>query len=515
MSSDGTVIDRRREGRRIVRGLQWTYVSIIIQGALKVAVLVILARVLEPRDFGLLGFALMCTSFVERVGQIGIGPAVIQQKTIDGDTLKTSHVVSIFFGALSTVVIWAAARPMAAFFAQPELVPILQFLSVGCLLEGYAATPDAILQRDLRFKEIMIAENLAYFVSMALVATTLAWVGLGVWSLVIATIVLKAVRLLVLLSYSRNAYRGVYRHAYGLELARMGIGFSLGRILNFFSLQGDNFVVGRMLGVDALGLYSRAYQLMTLPAMYVGQVFERVMFPVMAQKQDAIEKLKTEYLLVAEVIALVALPMGVAMYLLSPEIVLVAFGSRWEAIIPVLSILSFGVFFRTAYKCSDTLVRSLGAVYHYAARQGMYTVLVVGGSLCGARVAGVTGVAAAVVLAVAINYVSMTRLSKRMIHLSWSELFEAHLSAIWVSVWVGVGVFLGREYLLHISDHPFVVLAGASLTGLVMGLISLVLCARGIIVSRAVPQVVEYIQELLLESPIGRLFSISRSVVPD
>lgn len=515
MAADKAATDRRRDGRRIIRGLQWTYISIIIQGALKIGVLVILARVLEPRDFGLLGFALMCTSFVERVGQIGIGPAVIQQKTIDGDMLKTAHVVSIFFGVLSSIIIWAAAGPMSAFFSQSELVPILQVLSIGCLLEAYAATPDAILQRNLRFKEIMIAENLAYFVSMAGVATILAWRGFGVWSLVVATLILKAVRLILLLVYSRNTYAGVYRHAYGLQLARMGVGFSLGRILNFFSLQGDNFVVGRMLGVDALGLYSRAYQLMTLPAMYVGQVFERVMFPVMAQKQDAIEKLKIEYLLVAEVIALVALPAGVTMFLLSREIILVAFGSRWEAIIPVLSVLSFGVFFRTAYKCSDTLVRSLGAVYHYAARQGMYTAMVVGGAWCGARVGGVTGVAAAVVIAVAINYVSMTRLSKRMINLSWAELLQAHLSAIWVSVWVGVGVFLAREYLIRVSTHPFLVLAGASFIGLCLGLIGIALCARGVVVSRAIPRLVAYIREILFGSAIGRLFATSRSIVSE
>jgi PST family polysaccharide transporter len=192
--------------------------------------------------------------------------------------------------------------------------------------------------------------------------------------------------------------------------------------------------------------------------MYVGQVFERVMFPAMARKQSAKEELGKEFLIALEVLTLIALPVGVAMFVLAREIVLVGFGERWRSVIPVVSVLSFGVFFRTAYKCSDTVVRSVGAVYHYAARQALYAGLVIGGAILGSLIDGVAGVACGVVVAVAINYVSMTRLSIRLVEISIRQLLRAHLVGIWGSFWVGVALLGTIETLRATSTSSFVVL---------------------------------------------------------
>jgi PST family polysaccharide transporter len=488
---------RSEESQCIVSGLRWTYLSVFIQGALKALVLIVLARLLGPREFGILGYALLCTTFLERVGQIGVGPAIVQQREIDPDYIKTAHLISIGSGALSTVIIWLGAGQLAGFFGEMSLVPVLQVLSFGCLLEALGVVADSLLQRQLRFKEIAVADNAAYFVGMAVIGVGLAALGCGVWALVVATVSIKVVRLIALRIYVPSAGPGSWRGVYARSLLRMGAGFSLGRLFNFFSLQGDNFVVGRVLGVEALGMYSRAYQLMTLPAMYVGQIFERVMFPAMAKTQDTKERLKMQFLVSLEAIGLIALPAGVGMFLLSRELIMVAFGPAWEPIVPVLSFLSFGVFFRTAYKCSDTLVRSLGAVYHYAARQGLYTAMIVGGAWLGARTAGLSGVAVGVVLAIAVNYLSMTRLTTTVVHLSWVEIGVAHLSGLCLSLWCGVGVYLGREYLRTITDHGAVQLFGASFAGLVVGVVGL-FATRDLIPSRVVPTVLSFAAERIL-----------------
>jgi O-antigen/teichoic acid export membrane protein len=111
-------------------------------------------------------------------------------------------------------------------------------------------------------------------------------------------------------------------------------------------------------------MYTRAYQLMALPATYLGQVLERVLFPAMAKEQGAPQRLRRIFFSSLEAMTLIGLPMSVVMFSLSHEIILVLFGRRWESLVPVLTILSLGVFCRTAYKSSDTLARSLGAVYH-------------------------------------------------------------------------------------------------------------------------------------------------------
>jgi O-antigen/teichoic acid export membrane protein len=268
-----------------------------------------------------------------------------------------------------------------------------------------------------------------------------------VWSLVIAHIALKVVRFSVLIISAPRIQNGKISGAYAKEISRLAFGFSLARLLNLLSLQGDNFVVGRLIGTEALGIYNRAYQLMTLPAMYIGQVYERVMFPALAREQDDIKRVRESFLVALEVVTLTALPAGVAIYTLSGEIVLGGFGERWVEVAPILSILSFGVFFRTAYKCSDTTVRALGAVYHYAARQALYAVLVIGGAFLGAKIGGLAGVAYGVVIAVGINYLSMTRLCIKLSGVSLIKVFRAHISGVWVSAWSWLVLERGVDYI--------------------------------------------------------------------
>jgi O-antigen/teichoic acid export membrane protein len=451
----------RHEARSIIRGFQWTYASVALQGLLKLAALMMLARLLTPRDFGLLSFALLCTNFVERIGQGGIGPAVVQSKSTSLEAVATAWWLSLSLGLLSMIAVSSSAGQIAAFFGEPELKSIVQALSIGCVLEALVAVPEALLQRDLRCKEIMVADNLAYFVSMLGVCTILAFTGWGVWSLVVAQVTLKSLRVVLIAWVAPRQQLSLPSWSHAQELARMGFGFSLGRLLNFFSLQGDNFIVGRLLGTEALGMYNRAYQLMTLPAMYVGQVFERVMFPAMARKQGDKRELEREFLLALEVLTLVALPAGVVMFVLAEEIVLVGFGEKWRGVIPVVSVLAFGVFFRTAYKCSDTVVRSVGAVYHYAGRQALYALLVMGGAGVGASLYGVSGVACGVVLAVALNYISMTRLSIRLVGISVPHVLRAHIVGAWASVCVAGALFGSIDFVRSHASYPLVVLLEA------------------------------------------------------
>jgi teichuronic acid exporter len=441
----------------VVRGIQWTYVSVALQGLLKFGVLVVLARVLTPRDFGLLGFALMCTSFIDRIGQLGVGPAIVQAQVVTPDTEKTGQTLALVCGILSSLAVALLASSASVFFEQPALSSILLMLSVGCVPEALASNKEALLQRTMRFKEMMIADNAAYVLGMAVVGTILAISGWGVWSLVYATLVMKFVRWTLLSHFQSSTRGGCVRVHEAVRLLRTGLGFSLARLLNFFSLQGDNFIVGRLLGVDALGMYSRAYQLMTLPAVYVGQVFEKVMFPSMAQSQACHKRLAREFLLTLEAITLVALPTGVVLFVLAHEIVMVTFGERWNSIVPVVSILSFGVFFRTAYKCSDTVIRAVGAVYHYAARQALYTVLVTSGAALGALYSGLSGVAVGVVLAVALNYISMTILCSRTINVSYRSIARAHLPGGWVASCIAVVLALVVSALREWSNYPSIV----------------------------------------------------------
>lgn len=446
----------------ILAGLKWMYVSSVIQALSKLAVLACLARLLDPRDFGLLGIALIFTSCAERVGQVGVGPALVQQTDTSSDDVGTAVTLSLLSGAVTASILALVAPFVGDFFGAPRVRLVIELLSIGFVIDAFAVVPDALLQRQLRFREIMISENVSYIAGNAGIAIFMAYLGFGVWSLVAGSLGMKAVRTGMLMYASPVPLFNRFDVPSAKRLLGMGVGFSLGRVLNFVAIQGDNFVVGRLLGIDMLGMYTRAYQLMTLPATYLGQVLERVLFPAMSNHQHDQTRLRAIFGTNLDLVVFVSLPISVAMFFLSEEIVHVLFGSKWSEIVPVLRVLSLGVFFRTAYKCGDTLARSCGAVYRHAARQAIYSVMVVSGAAAGAALYGLEGVALAVVAAVAINYLLMMALSARLLAISWSAILRAHLPGAWSAMWVSTAMLLFLPSIRGLSDYSAVVLGAAA-----------------------------------------------------
>src|SRR3989441_68923 len=148
---------------------------------------------------------------------------------------------------------------------------------------------------------------------------------------------------------------------------------------------GAFFVVAKCLGVTALGFSDRAYKLMAMPAIFVGQVLDDVMFPAMAQIQAEREQVAKAYRRCVAAVALFALPLTALVLILAPDIVAVLLGSEWGDVVLPFRILAVGTLFCTSYKLSDSLNRAVGAVYGRAWREWAYATAVVGGSIVGQR----------------------------------------------------------------------------------------------------------------------------------
>lgn len=442
----------------VVSGIKWIGLGIVMQVSMRVAVLAVMARLVAPRDFGIIAIAFIFTSLAERLGQVGVGPAFVQRREIDACDLTTAWILSVISGCLITLALCLAAPIASHLFGEPSLNGVMVVLSIGFIVDSVGVVSDGVLQRELRFREIVKVETASFAIGLGAIGIALGYVGLGVWALVGANLSSRLIKSALLVYMKPISLRGGWSGARARELLTTGFGFSLGKVLNFLSLQGDNFVVGRMLGTEPLGMYTRAYQAMTLPAMYVGQAFERVLFPALSQRQDDVVALRRGLLSTLEISTLVALPASVGMCLLSPEIVLVLFGEAWRPVIPVLTILSCGVFFRAAYKCSDVLIRSKGDVYAYAARQVWYTAVIVVGSALGAYLSGLSGVAYAVVGGVVVNYILMTSLAGKIAHVSRAELVRCHLPGVWVAVWMGSALVFLVPALRAMGGEPLITL---------------------------------------------------------
>jgi O-antigen/teichoic acid export membrane protein len=456
---------------RAVSGMVWVAWGSGAMALLKVVVLVLLTRLLSPADFGIVGAALVVISFSLNFAQLGLGPALVQRPVLEPRHTSTAFVASTVFGLTVGAIIWLAAPLIAQFFRMEQLTPVVHWLALVFPIAGISTVPDSLLTRDLRFRLIANREVVAYGLGYGVVGVSLALLGWGVWALVTAHLAQMTMRAAIMLRAAPPFLRARPTWASFVELMEYGVGQSVARLGVILANQLDNLVVGRWLGAVALGLYSRAYQLMSVPTSLLGDVLDKVLFPTMARVQDDPRRLGSAYLQGVAVMALLMLPIGVVAAVLAHDLVVVAFGSRWEALVPAFQVLVLGMMFRTSSRMSESLSRATGRVYRRAWRQLLFAALVFVGAWVGQRW-GVTGVAAGVLCALFINYVLMAQLSLNLVPVSWGKFVQAQLPALRLAIIVGLVTLAMTAGARHLGLPPLAGLVAGAIAAAAAGVLA-------------------------------------------
>jgi PST family polysaccharide transporter len=450
---------------RTARAMAWRFTSRVAAFGLRLLVLVLLARLLTVDAFGLLNQALIVIGLAGLVSEIGMGPALVQRRDLTDIHIRVAFTVSLLSGLALMAVVWFGAPLAAMAFRTQEVIPVLRLISSTCLLTSLGTTAGALLQRRLAYRRLFVVEFLSYLVGYAGVGVALAVAGFGVWALAWAVVVEASLRAaLYYAAQSHPVWPCLARRETG-QLFHFGTGMTLGRLANYAALSGDNFVVGRQLGTTALGLYGRAYQLMTLPILEFSAVVSDVLFPAYAEIQNQPDRLKRAFLGSVALSALVVFPMLVALAITAPELVIGVFGDQWAGAVVPLQILCVGGGFRAMYNLGDSVGRARGAVYSKAWRHTLYALGVIGGSIVGSAW-GMEGVAVGVVAALVLMYLLMAQLSLRLIGGGWRAYVFAQLPGVVLAVAVA-GLVLPLTALLRAAFlPPLVVLTGALLMSL-------------------------------------------------
>ena len=348
---------------RTLSGLFWTALSTGANTGALLLVLIVLARLLTPADFGLAAVAIMVIGFSAIFSEFGIGPAVVQRPDLQAAHLGSGWTLSVALGVLLGAIVWLTAPLVAAFFQLEPLTPMLRVLACIFPVQGLSVVSQSLLQRELRFRTLAVIEIVTSIVGYGIMGVTLALLGFGAWALIGAHLAQASLKtVLSLIARPHRIWPLVDRRACA-DLLYFGSGFTVGRVSNYAAGQGENVVIGYCLGAVALGIYGRAYQLMAGPAVLFGNVLDRVLFPAMVHVQHDPRRLADAYRRGTALVALVILPVSALVVALAPEVIAILLGSEWDAVVLPLQILSVGMLFRTGCKISDSLVRAIGAVY--------------------------------------------------------------------------------------------------------------------------------------------------------
>jgi PST family polysaccharide transporter len=454
--------------KRTVSGFIWIFSGSAVQSLLRIGVLVVLARLLSPTEFGLVGAATVVISLADVFSQLGVSPAIVQRPDLDDTHISAGFTVSLLLGLVTGLLVAALSPWLARAFNINALTPIIAALALSFPLRGCSVVAEALLQRAMRFRAIAGVTIASFILGYAFVSVTLALLGWGVWSLVFGQLTQTLFMTGGYLYYARHSLAlSLNRPAMG-QLLHFGTGISVSRIGNYIALNADNFIVGRYLGASALGFYSRAYQFLMQPTNLIGSVVDRVLFPAMVSVQNDREKLTRGYRRCVALSAMITLPLSALLIVLAPDIIRLLLGQKWLGMTVPFQILAVSLVGRTGYKTSDTLARAKGAVYSGAWRQWIYAVEIVVGAGLGLRW-GLTGVACGVTIAILMQYAVMLDFGRRFADVSWLDLAWLHLRHLGIALVVAAVSLACKSLASEYHVVSVVTMLGAGL-GAVMTL---------------------------------------------
>src|SRR4051794_13096202 len=224
--------------RHALGGMVWSGLGFGSQAVGNFLVVIVFARFLTKSENGLVGAAIIVIALGQLFTEAGFGPAVVQREDLTDEHIRTAFALSMFTGLIMTVLVFMGAPLVADFFHQSEMIPIVRGLSFVFIVQAPGVVAIAMLQRDLDFRSIAIAETVSYFFGFALVGVVLAVLGAGVWSIVIAQLA-QDVLLTGILVARRNHPRSLRpRRAESRDLVVYAGGMTTARVFNFLALNG-------------------------------------------------------------------------------------------------------------------------------------------------------------------------------------------------------------------------------------------------------------------------------------
>ena len=443
--------------RRAVGGLVWMLSGVGFQALLRVVLLLILARLIGPEAFGVVGAALVVIHIALVFSNLGISSAIVQRAELEDRHIHSAFALALLCGALITLVVELLAPAIAGFFDFDGLTAVLRVLGLVPLVANLGVVAEGLLRRALAFRKIATITVLSYALGYGLVGIGLALMGAGVWALVGASLTEYATRAVILLVIRPHPKVGPPDRAALWHLLVFSGGLTLRRFGHQLAQGLDNIVVGRWLGAEALGLYGRAYQLISLPPATIGKAMGAVMFPVLSRVQNDRPRLAAAYRRSTAVLAVLTIPPAAAVIVLAPELIMVMLGQDWLGVIVPLQILAPGIFFRLIFQLSDALGMAAGTVYAVAWRQGAHAAAVLAGALIGQHW-GLPGVAGGVLAAQFVTYALVTQLCLRLTSLSVKTWAAAHGRGLVLGALAGGVLWLLVASLRSLGAPPAVTL---------------------------------------------------------
>lgn len=403
--------------QRAFSGVRWTASARILVQVIKWPSTIIVMRLLDPHDYGVVAMSSIVIEFVSIFGEPGLAAGLVQTKELSADTSRAASALIWLLNLLLLGVLMLSAPSIAAWYHEPELTRVIRVASLSLLMTAIATVPQAHLDRELRFREgalALIVSNLAG----SLVTILCAFLGFGVWSLVFGTLTLSALRSMVVIAYNRSAVWPSL--ATGFEPVRHLIHFSMhmlgNRILLYGSWNLDLIILGRTVHSTQLGSYSVAASLASIPGDKAMEAVNRVSFPTLSRMQSERAKFNQTYERILRMLALYGFLVAWGLASVAPEFVDVVLSEKWRFAVIPLAMLSIVAPLRILTAFQNTVNNAAGAPQANTKFLALTCLLLPVGIVIGVHMAGINGAAVSWIVVYPVLYLISTYYTCRVTH---------------------------------------------------------------------------------------------------
>lgn len=335
---------------------------------------IILARLLIPDDFGVVGILLIFVSFANIIVDGGFGSALIFKKQIDQNDISTVFTINLIISIVLFSVIFIFAPYVSVYLEIPKLDLYLRIESISIVIRAFYVVQTSILNKELKFKDLAVINLISSSISVA-IAVTLALSGVGVWSLISKNIVLQICLCILFNLKSKVKFRLSFQKKLFIPLFKYGWFVALTNFIDVFYANTIAFIIGKKGSVADLGYYNQAASLQQIPSYSISQIICQVLFPFMVKYQDDYSKIKSNATNVLYITSVIIFPIFTFLIYFAEPIITFIYSSKWLQSAFYFKILCIGGLVEPIVHINRNILKSIGKT-DYLYRSQLFSTLI-------------------------------------------------------------------------------------------------------------------------------------------
>jgi O-antigen/teichoic acid export membrane protein len=325
---------RNKTGKALI----WVLIGDYSNQIINFLISLVLARLLAPSQFGLVGMSMAFISLLQVFKDMGFASALVQNKTNDSLTYSSIFYLNVAAGLILTVVVYFSAPFVGEFYNNEDVTLIIRLLSINFFLSSFNIVQGTILVRELNFKTLAYRDVISKFISGG-VAIYLAFDGFGVFSLVAQQILNSVLSTIFLWNVTKWYPKLEFSLGLVKQLASFSVYVFAGRFLDQLVKQLDTLVIGKLYSAATLGFFSRAKSLNGLVIKNSAGILNKVFFPALSSIQDDKARFEKIYIKILSMVSAISVLLTGVFYISGAELIIGLFGAKWEPSVPIFKIL--------------------------------------------------------------------------------------------------------------------------------------------------------------------------------